>query len=73
MPARISVAGDSGSGKTTVSGAIAARLDLPHVELDDLFHGPNDVAPSAYNEGEPREGLPQSPLPPPSGPGFSDR
>jgi adenylate kinase family enzyme len=38
---RISVAGDSGSGKTTVSRAIAARLDLPHIELDDLFHGPN--------------------------------
>jgi hypothetical protein len=33
--------------------------------------GPNDVAPSAYNEGEPRGGLPQSPLPPPEGPGFS--
>jgi hypothetical protein len=32
--------------------------------------GPNDVAPSAYNEGEPREGLPQSPLPAPGGPGF---
>jgi hypothetical protein len=32
--------------------------------------GPNDVAPSAYNEGEPREGLPQSPLPAPEGPGF---
>jgi adenylate kinase family enzyme len=38
---RISVAGDSGSGKTTVSRAIAARLDLPHIELDGLFHGPN--------------------------------
>jgi hypothetical protein len=32
--------------------------------------GPNDVAPSAYNEGEPREGLPQSPLPALEGPGF---
>jgi hypothetical protein len=32
--------------------------------------GPNDVAPSAYNEGEPREGLPQSPLPAPTGPGL---
>jgi hypothetical protein len=31
---------------------------------------PNDVAPSAYNEGEPREGLPQSPLPPREGVGF---
>jgi hypothetical protein len=33
--------------------------------------GPNDVAPSAYNEGEPRAGLPPSPLPPPEGPGLS--
>jgi hypothetical protein len=30
----------------------------------------NDVAPSAYNEGEPREGLPQSPLPAAEGIGF---
>ena len=45
MLARISVAGDSGSGKTTVSRAIAARLGLTHVELDDLFHGPNWSAP----------------------------
>ena len=41
--------------------------------LASVFYpdGPNDVAPSAYNEGEPRGGLPQSPLPPPDGPGFS--
>ena len=32
--------------------------------------GPNDVAPSVYNEGEPRAGLPQSPLPAPEGIGF---
>ena len=32
--------------------------------------GPNDVAPSEYNAGEPRAGLPQSPLPPPVGVGF---
>jgi hypothetical protein len=41
--------------------------------LASLFHAdaPNDVAPSAYNEGGPRPGLPQSPLPPASGdPGF---
>jgi hypothetical protein len=40
--------------------------------LASLFHpdGPNDVAPSAYNL-RPAEGLPRSPLPPPSGdPGF---
>ena len=40
--------------------------------LASVFYpeGPNDVAPSSYNEGEPREGLPQSPLPAPEGPGF---
>jgi len=40
--------------------------------LASLFYadGPNDVAPSAYNEGGPRPGLPRSPLPPPEGPGL---
>jgi L-alanine-DL-glutamate epimerase-like enolase superfamily enzyme len=40
--------------------------------LASVFYpeGPNDVAPSAYNEGEPRGGLPQSPLPRLEGPGF---
>ena len=40
--------------------------------LASVFYpdGPNDVAPSAYNEGEPREGLQQSPLPAPEGSGF---
>ncbi|MEX2212315.1 MAG: hypothetical protein WD689_11200 [Gaiellaceae bacterium] len=41
--------------------------------LASLFHPdmPNDVAPKEYNEGRPRPGLPQSPLPPPSRePGF---
>jgi hypothetical protein len=40
--------------------------------LASLFYpeGPNDVAPSEYNAGEPRPGLPQSPLPAPSGAGF---
>jgi adenylate kinase family enzyme len=42
---RISVAGDSGSGKTTTSRAIAERLGLPHVELDALFHGPGWTSP----------------------------
>jgi hypothetical protein len=33
--------------------------------LAGIFYpdGPNDVAPSVYNEGGPRGGLPQSPLP----------
>jgi hypothetical protein len=40
--------------------------------LASVFYpeGPNDVAPSAYNEGEPRAGLPQSPLPVREDPGF---
>ncbi|MDZ7701047.1 MAG: hypothetical protein U5J98_02690 [Halobacteriales archaeon] len=37
-------------------------------ELASLFYpdGPNDVAPRAYNDPEPREGLPSSPLPVPA-------
>jgi hypothetical protein len=41
--------------------------------LASLFHpsGPNDVAPGAYNDPEPREGLPRSPLEPaPEASGF---
>jgi L-alanine-DL-glutamate epimerase-like enolase superfamily enzyme len=40
--------------------------------LASVFYpdGPNDVAPSLYNEGKPRAELPQSPLPAPSGPGL---
>jgi hypothetical protein len=40
--------------------------------LASLFYpdGPNDVAPADYNTGAPRPGLPQSPLPPPTGPGL---
>ncbi len=40
--------------------------------LASVFYpdGPNDVAPSEYNAGGPRPGLPQSPLPAPSGVGF---
>jgi len=40
--------------------------------LASLFYpdGPNDVAPSEYNEGGARPGLATSPLPPPEGDGF---
>ena len=44
-----------------------------HIQvLASLFYsdGPNDVAPSEYNAGGPRPGLPQSPLPPPESVGF---
>jgi hypothetical protein len=44
-----------------------------HIQvLASLFYpsGPNDVAPSEYNAGGPRAGLPRSPLPPPGASGF---
>jgi adenylate kinase family enzyme len=34
------VVGQSGAGKTTVARRLAARLQVPHVELDAFFHGP---------------------------------
>jgi adenylate kinase family enzyme len=37
---RISVVGNSGSGKTTVALAIAGALGVPHLELDAVFHQP---------------------------------
>jgi hypothetical protein len=47
----------------------AGRLQIQ--KLASIFYpdGPNDVAPSAYNEGA-RDGLPTSPLPAPQGAGF---
>ena len=40
--------------------------------LASLFYAdaPNDVAPSVYNEGPPKPGMPASPLPAPDGVGF---
>lgn len=40
-PHRIAVAGVSGSGKTTLARRISRILDVPHTEIDALFHGPN--------------------------------
>jgi adenylate kinase family enzyme len=40
---RFSVIGTSGSGKTTLARALAARLQIPFVELDSIFHQPNWV------------------------------
>ncbi|RLV57173.1 AAA family ATPase [Aeromicrobium phragmitis] len=42
-PRRIAVAGTSGVGKTTLAARIAARLDVPHTEIDALHHGPGWV------------------------------
>jgi adenylate kinase family enzyme len=40
-PRRVLVAGTSGSGKTTLGRRIAAILDVPHTEIDGLYHGPD--------------------------------
>jgi hypothetical protein len=46
------------------------RLQIQRLAGVFYPEGPNDVAPSVYNEGEPRGGLPQSPLPAADGIGF---
>ncbi|RNL64949.1 AAA family ATPase [Nocardioides marmoriginsengisoli] len=40
-PQRVLVNGSSGGGKTTLAAALAVDLDLPHTEIDALFHGPD--------------------------------
>jgi adenylate kinase family enzyme/8-oxo-dGTP pyrophosphatase MutT (NUDIX family) len=46
---RINVKGTSGAGKSTVGRAVAERLGLAYVELDELHHGPN------WTEASPEE------------------
>jgi hypothetical protein len=46
------------------------RLQIQRLASVFYADGPNDVAPSVYNEGGPRPGLPQSPLPALEGPGL---
>jgi ATPase family protein associated with various cellular activities (AAA) len=38
---RILILGRTGSGKTTLAREVAAALDVPHVELDSLYFGPD--------------------------------
>ena len=38
---RIVIVGRTGSGKTTLARELAAALDVPHVELDALYFGPD--------------------------------
>lgn len=40
MPQRITVAGGSGTGKTTLCNRIAELMGYPRVEIDSLHHGP---------------------------------
>lgn len=42
-PRRVLVAGASGAGKTTLAVALAGVLELPHTEIDALYHGPGWV------------------------------
>ena len=46
MTRKIAVMGGSCSGKTTFSRRLAEKLDVPHVELDALHHGPNWAEPT---------------------------
>jgi adenylate kinase family enzyme len=47
-PRRILVAGTSGAGKTTVARALSDRLQIPHVDIDGLYHGPGWVPRLAF-------------------------
>lgn len=38
---RVAVVGSSGAGKTWLAERLAATLDVAHVELDAIHHGPN--------------------------------
>jgi adenylate kinase family enzyme len=44
---RVAVKGTSGAGKTTFAARLAKRLNVPHIELDGLHHGPNWSEPTA--------------------------
>jgi adenylate kinase family enzyme len=59
---RISVVGGSCSGKTTLARRLSAQLDVPHIELDALHHGPNwDEAPAELLQQRVQDALAESP------------
>jgi adenylate kinase family enzyme len=59
---RVAVIGGSCSGKTTVSRRLAGLLDVPHVELDALHHGPNwNEAPAELLQQRVRDALAAAP------------
>jgi adenylate kinase family enzyme len=39
--ARVAVVGTSGAGKTTLARALSVHLGAPHIELDEIYWGPN--------------------------------
>lgn len=39
-PRRVAVAGPSGAGKSRIASIVADILDVPYVEFDSLYHGP---------------------------------
>ncbi len=41
LPRKIVVIGSTGSGKTTLALRISEQLQIPHIELDALYWGPN--------------------------------
>jgi adenylate kinase family enzyme len=38
---RVSVVGNTGSGKTTLAAALGRAMGVPHLELDSVFHQPD--------------------------------
>jgi adenylate kinase family enzyme len=44
------VAGTTGVGKTTTAGRIGRALDIPHTEIDSLFHGPEWVPRPSFED-----------------------
>ncbi len=46
---RIAVVGVTGSGKTTLAEQVATKRNIPHVELDSIFWGPNWIKPASFD------------------------